>query len=64
MHVPVLRQTCACCHGAAIADKRRGERIAQKHAVGLIRGQKPPFAIGTRANRRVRCVNFGEDVES
>jgi predicted CXXCH cytochrome family protein len=33
MHVPVLRQTCTCCHGAAIADKRRGERIAQKHAV-------------------------------
>jgi hypothetical protein len=23
MHVPMLRQTAACCHGAAILDKRR-----------------------------------------
>jgi len=23
MHVPVLRQTAACCHGAAAFDKRR-----------------------------------------
>jgi hypothetical protein len=23
MHIPVLRQTAACCHGAAAFDKRR-----------------------------------------
>jgi len=39
MHVPVLRQTDACCHGAAAFDKRRrccnaAEAIAFSSEVG------------------------------
>jgi hypothetical protein len=31
MHVPVLRQTGACCHGAAVLDKRQRERVFRKN---------------------------------
>jgi hypothetical protein len=30
MHVPMLRKQAACCHGAAILDKRQRGRVFRK----------------------------------
>ena len=59
-----MSQCCAkqaaCCHGAAILDKRLRERLFRKSMPSdLIRGWTG-FAIGMPADIRVRCVNYGQ----
>jgi hypothetical protein len=49
MHVPMLRQTGACCHGAAMLHKRSMGAYSAKVDAGL--------AIRIRAKHNVRCVN-------
>jgi hypothetical protein len=54
----------ACCHGAAILDKRLRERLFRKSMPSdLIRGWIP-VAIRMRASSRVRRVNYGKGTES
>jgi hypothetical protein len=48
MHVPMLRQA-ACCHGAAILDKRQRQRVFRKNMPSdLIRRQVPFCDQNTR----------------
>jgi len=43
MHVPVLRQTDACCHGATAFDKPASQLCDRR--VATLRSQRREFAI-------------------